>query len=151
MPTIIFVCTGNTCRSPMAAALATSIFGQNNLDITVLSAGVAAADNYPASQNAVLAMEDENIDLTPHLSTLISQEIIVQSALILTMTTSHLQIVKNIHPTANAYTLAQYAGKKHDISDPFGGDLETYRKCAMQIKKLLTASVAKLKEELCKA
>ena len=151
MPTIIFICTGNTCRSPMAAALATSIFQQQNMDITVLSAGVAAGNGYPASQNAILAMEDENIDINPHLSTLISQEILTQAALILTMTTSHLQIIQTIHPTANAYTLAQYAGKNNDVSDPYGGDLETYRKCAAQIKVLLSASVAKIKEELCKA
>ena len=151
MPTIIFICTGNTCRSPMAAALATSIFKQNKLNVAVLSAGVTAGDGYPASQNAILAMEDENIDINPHLSTQISQEILTQAALILTMTTSHLQIVQSIHPTANAHTLAQYANQSGDVSDPFGGNLATYRKCAAQIKELLSASVAKLKEELCKA
>jgi len=135
----------------MAAALAASIFKQQKLNIAVLSAGVATDDGYPASQNAILAMEDENIDLNPHLSTLITQDILTQATLVLTMTNHHLEIVKSIHPTANAYTLSKYAGKDHDISDPYGGDLPTYRQCAAQIKELLSASVAKLKEELCKA
>jgi len=135
----------------MAAALATALFKQQKLDITVLSAGVAAGDGYPASKNAILAMEDEGIDLQPHVSTQLSHEILANVRLILTMTAAHLDFVKSIHPTANAYTLGEYANSNTDVSDPYGGDLSTYRACAAQINALLAASVAKLKEELCKA
>ena len=146
--TVVFVCTGNTCRSPMAAAIATSIFKEHELDITVLSVGVAADDGFPASENAIGAMHEENIDLKPHRSTQISEEILSGASLILTMTAGHLRIVKTLHPKSNAFTLGEYANNSNDVSDPYGGSLEIYRQCAAQIKQLLTASVAKIKEAL---
>ncbi|MCL2287137.1 MAG: low molecular weight protein arginine phosphatase [Firmicutes bacterium] len=150
-PTIVFVCTGNTCRSPMAAALAASIFQENNLAVNVLSAGVAADTGSPASKNAVKVMGDEGIDLQPHRSTQISREILQNASLVLTMTAGHLYSINNICPRAKVFTLGEYAGKSCDVSDPYGGNLETYRQCAAQIKQLIVQSITKLKEDLWKA
>ena len=150
-PTVVFVCTGNTCRSPMAAVLAMSIFKEHGLAANVLSAGVAAGDGYPASDNAICAMLDEQCDLQPHCSTQISREILNNASIVLTMTDGHLRTVKAICPSANAYTLGEYAGEGNDISDPFGGNLEIYRQCAAQIKQLILSSLVRLKEDLWKA
>jgi protein-tyrosine-phosphatase len=135
----------------MAAAIASTIFKQHGLKITVLSAGVAAGDGFPASENAVSVMLENEFDLQNHSSTQISHEILNNANLVLAMTNMHLRTVKSICPNANAFTLSHYAGEGTDVFDPFGGDLEIYRQCAAQIKQLILSSLVKIKEDLWKA
>jgi len=137
MSTIVFVCTGNTCRSPMAAALTEAIFKQQGIHATVLSAGVAAGSPSPASKNAIRAMRDDKIDIKRHRSTQVTIDFLQGADLILALTSSHLDAVMYMHPKANAFTLGEFSGLGGDVSDPFGGDIAIYRECAAQIKKMI--------------
>jgi protein-tyrosine-phosphatase len=132
----------------MAAALATAMFERENLNITVSSAGVSAYAGSSASKNAILAMQQENIDLAPHKSQSAAKQLIQNQTLILAMTRAHLSYIKTIHPAANAFTLGEYANTQTDISDPFGGNLEEYQHCAAQIKSLLETCMEKFREGL---
>ena len=145
---ILFVCTGNTCRSPMAEVLAKSIFETHGIIATIYSAGVSTGDGYPASENAVLAMQEQDLDLQTHKSKQISREILNNAHLVLTMTQGHLNVVQTICPQSNAFTLSEYAMRSGDVSDPYGGNLQTYRNCALQIRQLIWDSIAKIKEIL---
>ena len=143
---IMFICTGNTCRSPMAAAMAAEIFTKAGLVAEILSAGVSAWPNQPASHHAISAMEEDGLCLVTHKSTLVSDTLLTEASLVLTMTDHHKTVLLSDHPSAKdkIYTLGEYAGEDTDISDPYGGSLEEYRACASQIRKMLLCIVEKL-------
>ena len=153
---ILFVCTGNTCRSSMAEALFKDMIKKHYpdklKDIKVMSAGVAARDGDKASPNAIQAMEELGIDLAFHSATQLTAELISEADLILTMTQRHRDMVLIMNPGARdkVYTLIEYAhdGQQDqaglDIEDPFGGSVEVYRKCAAQIKRALDILIEKL-------
>ena len=144
---IVFICTGNTCRSPMAAAMAAQIFSEAGLTAEVLSAGISAWPNQPASRHAISVMEEGGLCLLSHRAATTSDAILKEASLVLAMTGSHQAILLSDYPAAKEkiFTLAEYVGQCLDISDPFGGSLEDYRICAGQIKELLVLVVEKLK------
>jgi len=144
---IVFVCTGNTCRSPMAAAMAAQIFEEAGLAAVVLSAGVSAWPNQPASRHAIMVMEEGGLCLLAHKASIVSDNILDDASVVLAMTGSHQAILLSDYPMAKEkiFTLAGYVGESIDVSDPFGGSLEDYRACAAQIKGLLVLAVERLK------
>ena len=144
---IIFVCTGNTCRSPMAAAMAGQLFAQAGLTVEIFSAGVNAMLGQPASRHAISVMEESGLCLLSHRAATVSEELLDGATLVLTMTGSHRAILLSDYPSAGdrVYTLAEYVGDTADVADPFGGSVEEYRACAAQIKDMLLRAVEKLK------
>lgn len=129
---ILFVCTGNTCRSPMAAVLMNKIAIEKNLDVRIDSAGIFAVDGDAASTEAVNVMKEYGIDLSAHRAKKITPELIDESDLILTMTYGQKTMLGQ---NQKVYTLSEYAGFDYDISDPYGGNEEAYRAAAEQIYK----------------
>ena len=146
---ILFVCTGNTCRSPMAEAIARRILadaGKEN--VVVESAGTNAWDGAPASDEALLVGVERNLDLSGHRSRRLTREMIEAADLVLVMSSEHLARVRELDPTANAYLLAGYGsdeGSRHAISDPFGGNLDDYRATADELENQLKEILGRIK------
>lgn len=130
---ILFVCTGNTCRSPLAEGLARRIAQRRGLtDVTISSAGINAWENSPASDGSVLVGMERQVDLTSHRARVLTPEIVSEADLIFVMTPSHSEQVKQMGGRGKVHVLDEYgSGAAGDgISDPYGGDLSAYRETA---------------------
>jgi protein-tyrosine-phosphatase len=134
MSAILFVCTGNLCRSPMAAGLLRQRLVEEGLDTRhrVRSAGVWAVNDQPASDKAIAVMAERGIDITEHIAHTINANDMTEADLILVMTRDHEQILRNTWPQYGwkVRLLSQMIGKTKDVQDPYGGTVQEYRACA---------------------
>ncbi len=140
---MLFVCTGNTCRSAMAAAIMNDIAVKNDLNVLIDSAGVYAYEGDKATDNAIAILAEQGIDLSKHRAKPLTNELVDIADLILVMTASHKELLAGI-AVSKVYTLLEYAGMDGDISDPFGGDLEVYKRTADEIRNALEIIAGRL-------
>ena len=140
MKTILFVCTGNICRSPMAEGLFRHMTAKRG-KYQVYSAGVGAMDGFQPSAHAISAMRELGIDISQQRSRSISRELVDQADYIFGMTRGHVEAVSVMYPHAEEKTfiLREFDDTldayEKDISDPIGGNLRVYQACRDQIEQ----------------
>ena len=144
---ICFVCTGNTCRSPMAAAVANAQAHKSKIALKAFSAGLYASEGAPISPNAISALENagvepiEGADYHAHVAHTITEDEIRRCDLLVPMTRTHAMELILRYPNAAKKILCM----PQQISDPYGGDLGVYEKCLAEItdgvRALLKAEV----------
>jgi len=132
MKKILFVCTGNTCRSPMAEGIFNAFASAEGLEIRAESAGINPTSPQKPSVNALLAAKEYGADISAHRAVRVDEDKVAESDAVLCMTYGHQMVLERMFP--------QYAEKimclgSSDISDPYGGDEEVYRRTAAQIAR----------------
>lgn len=129
---LLFVCTGNTCRSPMAAAIMNKIAEENEMDVKALSAGIFAEIGSGASENAIKAMRLYEISLKEHKATQLTEKMIDEADIVLTMTEGQKLMIEGYAPE-KIFSLYEFLSSEGDIADPYGGDLDEYNETAQEI------------------
>jgi protein-tyrosine-phosphatase len=129
---ILFVCSGNTCRSPLAEGIARKIFpDRTRVSAEISSAGTSAFDGMPASYHAIEVASKHGVDISGHRSRLLSRTLVREADLIVTMGAKHSETVAVIEPEALDYTVVLTGfcpDRGVDVPDPIGGDTGEYER-----------------------
>ncbi len=138
MKHVLFVCTGNICRSPMAEGLMRAM---SKGSIEASSAGIGAGFGDPASIHAVRILRRDGIDISKHRSQPVSMPLIVHADAIFAMTQGHLNTLQLLYPEAShkMYLLRDetFGNKRADVRDPIGGNIRIYEGCKQEIQEAL--------------
>ncbi len=137
--TILFVCTGNICRSPMAAALFQARAQREGTDVRAESAGTWGVDGQPASLFAQQVMQTRGISLDKHVARTVTREMLQAADLVIAMTRSQRDALVAEFPFVRSKLrlLSQVTGLEYDIADPYGKPREAYELCADDLAQLI--------------
>lgn len=147
--TVLFVCTGNVCRSPMATGFFNAkalAAGEAHL-YCARSAGTRALVNQPASANAIVVMHQRGIDITAHSGKMITVDDLDQAAVVIVMSRSHYEALATEFPVYRhkLHLMSELKGPAFDIGDPYGEPLAEYQSCARELENLIEHGYEKIK------
>ena len=153
MKRLLFICTGNLCRSPMAVGFAEELTRSRGRqeEVEVRSTGTWTLEGLPASPLAVEVMAERGVDISSHLSHRLTEEDMEEADLVVVMSRGHKEVLAMEFPQARGkiYMLSELAGETYDIEDPYGSESkELYQKCADEIEELLRKGYPRLIELL---
>ncbi len=141
MKRILFVCTGNICRSPMAKGLMAAELRRDGLDdqVTVESVGVYALEGKPASANAVTTLTQREIDISAHVARTLDVADLKTADIVLVMEEAHRRSIFYTAPQflGKVFLLSEMSGRHGDVEDPYGQALSEYERCADTLQRLI--------------
>lgn len=146
MRKILFVCSANTCRSPMAEAIFKNILKKNKQEdsFIVLSKGINASNGYDINDNAKKVLTKHKLNLDNHSSSRVTEQDIINCDMVVTMTTEQKEFLSNFK---NVHSLKELT-KTKDILDPFGQEYSAYEEAYEGLQKALEILYEKLVSEV---
>lgn len=143
---VLFVCTANICRSPMAEAIFNALMENEGLSFYARSAGTSALTGRELAPNARLALEEIGVYANDHRARQVNETLLEDADLVLTMSPRHVEELGQLYGNLSGriYTLPEYTGGVGDIPDPYGHSMFTYRACARQLLDYLDSLVKRL-------
>jgi protein-tyrosine-phosphatase len=145
---ILVICTGNTCRSPLAEGLMKKMAREEGiLDLDVTSAGTSAVAGLPATQNAVTAAREKGLDISSHRSRLLTPRLVVDADIVLGMEHGHVEFAERLGGKGKTFLITRYPhGEGDEIRDPIGRPLPDYRATLDRLDKEVRRIVALIME-----
>ncbi len=147
MPSVLFVCTANVCRSPMAMAIFRNLVQGDQEDWQVDSAGTLAVEGVPVTTKAQVVLQNKGLDVSEHRSQTISQELIDRYDLILTMEKNHKEALTIEFPqkAERIFMLSEMIGLVYDVPDPIGRSLTEFQNTYDEIEQTLKLGLDKIR------
>ena len=146
MNSVLFICSANICRSPMAMGLLRSMVEDSSDQWKIESSGVWDLEDQPVALNTQLVLEERGIDLNDHVSRTVTGTILSEFNLVLVMEDNHKEVLKLAFPeyTNHIYMLSEMVGEIFDIVDPIGRSLADFEETALEMERILTEGFEKI-------